>query len=322
MATSELVDLRIVKISGDELASLSVDKAFKVCDLKADLDQKLDLGQAVKCLLLEENQLDDELEVGSLKLQNGCDITAIISDQVPEVFETHDNGGRPFQVEILRRDYQSGFQGNVKVYKNTYRDDTGFDKSQPVFEAANLEKVFVGKSPLNAMTESSGGHGPDFDGNSILVKQISGMYVFIGQTITSFQALAEIVEYVSPVGNNDVPYPFAVDSAGNHYLLIEGIIVSSVPLSVTDPYRYYYDNCAFKDMKVQVGKRVMSLRYTPYPTDTYNRFIPKMGPKMVLLKGGVETGDLSEEEFTDMMLSHGKLMQFRRLESNVLVNRF
>ena len=40
-------------------------------------------------------------------------------------------------------------------------------------------EVFIGKSPVNAMTTFSGGHGPRFDGNSILLKREKD-YVFVG----------------------------------------------------------------------------------------------------------------------------------------------
>ena len=40
-------------------------------------------------------------------------------------------------------------------------------------------EVFIGKSPVNAMTTFSGGHGPRFDGNSVLLKREND-YVFVG----------------------------------------------------------------------------------------------------------------------------------------------
>lgn len=103
------------------------------------------------------------------------------------------------------------------------------------------------------MTISSGGYGKEFDGNSILINTDRNNYVFIGSRIYSFQAKYEIVEYISPVGNNDVPYPYAIDKNKNIYLMEENIILhndkinkldhshSSLDL-IQDPYRYYYDN--------------------------------------------------------------------------------
>jgi hypothetical protein len=47
-------------------------------------------------------------------------------------------------------------------------------------------------------------------------------YTFIGGGVTSFITQALIVKYESPIGNNDVPYPYAID-----YLMIEGIMIQS-----------------------------------------------------------------------------------------------
>jgi len=73
----------------------------------------------------------------------------------------------------------------------------------------NPEKVWVGKSPLNDSTEFSGGHGSDFDGNTILLYLGNDRYVFIGHEFYEFTMPTgdSLVDYYSPVGNNDVPYP-------------------------------------------------------------------------------------------------------------------
>ena len=58
--------------------------------------------------------------------------------------------GKAFSVEIT--------SGRVKVSNTT---------SLVVFEDV-VETVFVGQSPLNSITEFSGHHGPEWDGNSML----------------------------------------------------------------------------------------------------------------------------------------------------------
>lgn len=47
------------------------------------------------------------------------------------------------------------------------------------------------------------------------------------------------MKFASPVGNSDVPYPYAVDRNGSYYLLIEGVVLHRVPPS-SDPYDWYY----------------------------------------------------------------------------------
>ena len=65
------------------------------------------------------------------------------------------------------------------------------------------------------MTEYSGGYGDEFDGNSILVHISENKYVYIGSSIYSFESQAKIIRYISPVGNSDVPYPYAIDEKEN-----------------------------------------------------------------------------------------------------------
>ena len=73
------------------------------------------------------------------------------------------------------------------------------------------EETFVGISPKIKMTEFSGGFGKKFNGNSILLSLGKNKYVFIGQKIIEFTTKKDkIIDFVSPVGNNDVPYPFAI----------------------------------------------------------------------------------------------------------------
>ena len=152
----------------------------------------------------------------------------------------HDNGGRPYNVFI---EGDPSGKCRVSIYKTGYSEgenkDIYTDLAIPLILA---EKAFVGESPKNNMTEFSDGYGPRFNGNSILL-QISRSkkeYIFIGSKIFSFLSKFEIVDFISPVGNNDVPYPYAIDVEDNYYLMIEDVSLK-VPHGNYDPYRYYYD---------------------------------------------------------------------------------
>jgi len=150
-------------------------------------------------------------------------------------YNIHSNGGRPYTVNITNNTDGSS---NVSVLIN---EDNVVYKG-PEYKT---KQVFIGKSPFNKMTDYSGGHGPEFDGNSILLNKEDWTYVFIGNKIKEFQALSEIVEYVSPVGNSDVPYPYAIDVNGNYYLMIEDVILinyRAIEHNHEDCYWYYYDN--------------------------------------------------------------------------------
>ena len=83
------------------------------------------------------------------------------------------------------------------------------------------------------------------------VKIKDNEYVFIGSEFFSFQSLSEIHTFVSPVGNNDVPYPYAIDSNNNYYLLAENVVLTKMLKPDDNPYDYYYQyGIAIKDMRV------------------------------------------------------------------------
>jgi hypothetical protein len=106
---------------------------------------------------------------------------------------THDNYNRPFCV------YIDELNNEVSVYKrdtsccflfrqlSTTTDLKNYTKLIKTF---NPDKIFIGESPLNKMTEFSGGHGPYFDGNSILLKINTSTYSFFNEKDT-FKYLLE-----------------------------------------------------------------------------------------------------------------------------------
>ena len=137
---------------------------------------------------------------------------------------THDNGGNPFLVCI---------SSDVTVYKikeNTYIPDNYNDpiKYSYLYNekicSYKPRRIFIGKSPKTEFTIDS--YGPDYDGNTILLHINGDKYLYIGESIYEFRAFSEIVEYVSPVGHNDVPYPYAIDKLNNYYLLVENIVIN------------------------------------------------------------------------------------------------
>ena len=151
-----------------------------------------------------------------------------------QTYYIHDNGGIPFKVLIN--------DSIVEVYKND-------DNTSPI-QTFFPNKIFIGESKLNPMTKFSGCHGDEFLGNSILLEidedEDGYKYEFIGQSIFSFHTIGKIVTYESPVGNNDVPYPYAIDEFGNVFLLIEDIVLidteqlREIIQNEKDPYNYYY----------------------------------------------------------------------------------
>jgi hypothetical protein len=166
------------------------------------------------------------------------------------IYYTHDNGGRPFKVEINEDKHV------VDVYGN-YQESKTYNKK---LYSTKYTNIWIGKSPKIEMTLFSGGYGKKFEGNSILVETGNLEYVFIGEKIFSFKSIAPIKTYVSPVGNNDVPYPYAVDSDGYIYLMIENVIIH--PNEKTkelfdkgnEPYSVYYKIIHMSDPQIKTSK--------------------------------------------------------------------
>ena len=75
------------------------------------------------------------------------------------------------------------------------------------------------------MTIISYGYGPEYDGNSILLKISKKTYVFIGSDVYEFTIDDDIVEYHSPVGRDSVPYPIAIGK-NNIYFPVEKKYIS------------------------------------------------------------------------------------------------
>jgi hypothetical protein len=207
-----------------------------------------------------------------------------------EYYHTEDNSGTPFIVHI------SPDKKDVSVYtiptkeEYLFEDDYIYFKPSEGFPPDNLllytkrlgkfrpKRVFIGASPKNSMTLFSGGHGNDFYGNTILLQVTNSEYIYIQSSIERFKVLAPIVKFVSPVGNNNVPYPFAVDEDGNYYLLAFSIIIKDFPENYIyspsdcecppyvkekagkEPYQYYHEMKS-SDEKIQ---KIEIVKDTPH----------------------------------------------------------
>ena len=116
----------------------------------------------------------------------------------------------PFQCQIL--------DGIISIYRQNYiskTDSMRLDK-HPFFTSGTTD-IFLGQSIKCPHTLGSAFTGKKWLGNSILIKTIDNKYVWIGRTIYSFDPLAEITEFYSPIGNNGIPYPYAIDINNNIY---------------------------------------------------------------------------------------------------------
>lgn len=162
----------------------------------------------------------------------------VIRKHCEGVYKTRDDGYHPITAHISYSISNNCYKVIVLPRRTLDHSERGLEL-QCVLEA---EDVFIGKSPENDRTRDSGCYGSEFDGNTILlcinIKKLK--YVFIGNCMYSFIANAPITEFVSPVGENDFPYPYAIDKSGLCYLLVLEHVVMQMPPG-DDPYAHYYN---------------------------------------------------------------------------------
>jgi len=114
-------------------------------------------------------------------------------------YRVHDNGGRPFEVTasyeaIIVKSLDTESSSDDLVYTKTVLEIKSFDGLWWGFD--NGKRKF--------MRNEEPEHG-----SSILVKVTNKEYIFIGWKIQSFSTDETIIDYASPIGNSDVPYPVA-----------------------------------------------------------------------------------------------------------------
>ena len=129
----------------------------------------------------------------------------------------HDNGGRPFLVNINGKDV-SIFKLPKDVEED--KDTSKSDYTELVKEYKNVKKVFIGKS-VKPKDDSAyyAAWGKEFDGNTILIEIQDKRYCLVAERIVEFSTKDSIEKFESPVGNNDVPYPLAY---GSQYVYVFG----------------------------------------------------------------------------------------------------
>lgn len=159
-----------------------------------------------------------------------------------KVYETHDNGGRPFRVEV------EGHKVTVFKNMNTYEFVDGkfvtIEKPAKQILEFTCESIFVGKkSPKGGY---DGLKPKEAEGNSLVVK-VGAKYIFIGHEIYEFTPIKgdTIVGFYSDIGNSDVPYPYAIGQT-HIYILLDKIAVEKSYFDMKgDIYMQYYDGTAF-----------------------------------------------------------------------------
>lgn len=144
-------------------------------------------------------------------------------------YSIHDNGGKPFIVYDLGR--------SVDIYTQVFDEKEDKYKESVFFKNVPYEKIHIGDNP-----KGFGYAEPGTKGNSILLEQKGGKFLFIGWKIQEFRLIKDDqpVRYYSPIGNNDVPYPFLVGKTHTYFMIEEKVVPNEYLDLTKDPYGQLY----------------------------------------------------------------------------------
>ncbi len=246
---------------------------------------------------------------------------------------THNNGSYSYCV------YVDTSTKDVNVYTGASRESVE-DFTELVASYETIDKIFIGKSPLTCQTLFSGAHGPRFDGNSILLKihtnDDTNKYLFIGTEMYSFTAENEITSFFSPVGNNDVPYPFAMDYEKNYYFFTEYAVMKINDVSsrndpydfddvLFNPYEYLYSvvnnigdteniECLYS------GDERYQLTTSPRPAHVYTELISRDGGPISIEYGDQTKKELSKEEYVELLTKYNQTVGLELMSDITMIH--
>ncbi len=157
--------------------------------------------------------------------------------EMERTYKIHDNGGRPFHVKV--RDNHIEIWKNMDTYEKVDGKFVDIPKEPKKLFDWTVDEIYIGKkSPKGGY---DGLKSSQAVGNSILLKKGS-KYIFVGQEIYEFTPKDgdTIEKYYSDIGNNDVPYPYAIGKK-YIYLMIENVAVERGLFDMKeDIYGQYY----------------------------------------------------------------------------------
>lgn len=159
-----------------------------------------------------------------------------------KTYEIHDNGSVPFIAKV------SPSQKTIKVLVK--------DTDKQIVDT-KYTNIFIGDNLLNDKYYLKKGKESGSLGNSILVEVSKRKYIYIGSEIYSFETDEDIKSYYSPIGNNDVPYPYAVGDKLHYFMLEKMKVPSELILSTEDTYGQFYGHIVVDE---EVTKKLLKIQ--------------------------------------------------------------
>jgi hypothetical protein len=162
-----------------------------------------------------------------------------------------DNGSHPYHV------YDYGSRADVYAFR--YDKDSNEEILLKKILSIPYKNIFPGDNSLKLPDHSSG------KGNTVLIQQKNGKYIYIGDGIREFSGVdGDVIQkYYSPIGNSAVPYPYAVGKKYTYFLVNKTEYVENELLDLKkDGYTQLY---GFSEKKSKMIKeRTLFKRFTLY----------------------------------------------------------
>jgi len=143
-------------------------------------------------------------------------------------YTIRDNGSEPFVVDV--------YPSHVEVFRQSFMNHS-YIRDKKVLDQV-YQTIFIGDNDLKDKAYAPKGK---YKGNTILLLIRPGHYLYIGHEIYSFQTKDnEIISYFSPVGNSEVPYPYAVGEHHTYFMLDKEMIPTALLDKKKDGYAQFY----------------------------------------------------------------------------------
>ncbi|ARF10718.1 hypothetical protein Hokovirus_2_245 [Hokovirus HKV1] len=241
---SKIKDTEQITKKASKKATKKLSKASKKTIIKTNR------SKSVEARLRKYNKLREKRYKELINMKNTN--TYVQKSKIkPKTFITDDNGGRPFKVVINDKklviyacsNYNTG--DNIKIYKKVCLETSKYVGYWSGFDSSEYKS----------------------HGNSILVKVNNHEYIFIGTEVFSFTTTDIIEDFITPLGNSDVPYPIAYGTDNVYFLnnkkyrnkkyLLTNISVADAENIQTEYFNYGKDknNHRIKNIKI-IHKRL------------------------------------------------------------------
>lgn len=189
----------------------------------------------------------------------------------PKTYYPHWNMTKPFRVTI-GKDAICIKKYNLSLGEDEYNSGVDYDDSdEDIVDPYDIEV-------LNLLSGEFKGYWYGFDSsvyeshhNTILIKLNDHKYIYVSGNVIQFETTEPIIDYISCMGNNDVPYPVAYSDnyvyfiQEREFIQKDGLPTEATVANAEQLYLDYY-NYDKKNKKYPI-KKMKNLKILTYGDD-------------------------------------------------------